>query len=293
MASLRESLRGFLKDWRDDLSAPWRSVLEGVEPDFDGVRADLELDDGEVIFPGREGKPVSGSPPRAHIFRGLQAIRPNTVRAVILGQDPYPNRAWATGRAFEQGNLKQWPLDPKLVADSLARILQTLVACRTGDRTYVKNDAAWKKLVLKVQAGDLEILPPHRLFSSLQRKGVLFLNTALTLSRFQKGGGPEQLDGHIPLWRPIIRRILLHLATRSQGAVVFLLWGGPAKRVFRESKVREAAKQSGTWNRRAFAVTHPHPAAVGAQGPSFFRDPNPFLKANELLVGAGMKAIDW
>ena len=293
MASLREALRGFLKGWRDDLAWSWRQVLRGVAPDFDAVRADLELGDDEIIFPGRKGRPVPGAPPGAHVFRALDGIRPGAVRVVVLGQDPYPKHQQATGRAFEQGDLKSWPRDPKRVADSLARVVQAIAAAGTGDGAYTRNDAAWRKVLDDLEAGTLRLAAPNRLFSRLERQGVLWLNTGLTLSRFQKGGTPEQLEGHLPLWRPIIRRILTHLATRSSGQVVFLLWGSPARWVFQEAGVQQAAEAAGTWQQRVAVAAHAHPAAVISGQPSFFRPPNPIVRANELLVRMGGRPIDW
>jgi uracil-DNA glycosylase len=293
MASLREALRGFLKGWRNDLAWSWRQVLRGVEPDFEAVRADLELADDQFIFPGRRGRPIPGAPGGAHVFRALDGVRPSAVRAVILGQDPYPNYQFATGRAFEQGDLESWPQDPKRIADSLARIVQTIAAAGTGKATYAKNDAAWRRVFDDLQSGALRLAPPNQLFDVLDGQGTLWLNTGLTISRFQKGGAPEQLEGHIPLWRPIIRTILTHLATRGSGRVVFLLWGSPAQRVFREAGVQQAAEAAGTWHTRAAMATHAHPAAVVSGKPSFFRPPNPLVQANDSLVRMGGKPINW
>lgn len=293
MANLREALREFLKGWRNDLAWSWRQVLRGVGPDFNAVRADLELGDEEFIFPGRKGRPIAGAPPGAHVFRALDGIRPGAVRAVVLGQDPYPNHQFATGRAFEQGDLESWPRDPKRVADSLARIVQTMAAAGTGNAAYTRNDAAWRKVLDDLQAGVLRLAAPNRLFGRLERQGVLWLNTGLTISRFQKGGAPEQLEGHLPLWRPIIQRILTHLATRPSGQVVFLLWGSPARRAFEEAGVQQAAEAAGAWQQRVAVATHAHPAAVISGKPFFFRPPNPFGRANELLVQMEGKPIDW
>jgi len=293
MTSLREALRGFLKGWRNDLAWSWRQVLRGVEPDFEAVRADLELGNEEFIFPGRKGRPIPGAPSGAHVFRALDGIRPSAVRAVVLGQDPYPNHQFATGRAFEQGGLESWPRDPKRIADSLARIVQTIAAERTGNAAYTRDDAAWRKVPDDLRSGALRLGPPNRLFDQLEGQGVLWLNTGLTISHFQKGGAPEQLEGHLPLWRPIIRRILTHLATRRSGQVVFLLWGSPARRTFQEAGVQLAAEAAGTWRQRAAMATHAHPAAVVSGKPSFFRPPNPFVRANASLVRMEGKPIDW
>jgi uracil-DNA glycosylase len=40
------------------------------------------------------------NPPRSSLFRALQLIKPEATRAVLLGQDPYPDARYATGVAF-------------------------------------------------------------------------------------------------------------------------------------------------------------------------------------------------
>src|SRR5688500_12945984 len=101
--SLRDALRLFLQDWRHDLSPEWREILSATDPDFDGVAPHLKFDPAEPIYPGRRGRPVPGAPAGAHTFRALDGLPPRDVRAVIVGQDPYPRIAQATGRSFEQG----------------------------------------------------------------------------------------------------------------------------------------------------------------------------------------------
>ena len=172
--NLRNALQTYLEDWKSDLSAPWRKVFEGVDLDFNNVRADLELHDGEFIFPARRARPIEGAPPRAHVFRAFDGIHPRDVRAVVIGQDPYPNFTWATGRAFEQGNLREWTSNARLVADSLARIVQVLVAARTNNPAYAAADSAWKQLVADNDAGVISLEPPPQLFNNLQKKAFFF-----------------------------------------------------------------------------------------------------------------------
>ena len=291
--NLRDALRAHLQDWKNDLSAPWRKAFADIELDFNRVRADLELHPGEFIFPARKNHPITGAPPRSHIFRAFDGIHPRDVRAVVIGQDPYPNFTWATGRAFEQGDLRRWTNNAREVADSLARIVQVLVAARTNNQIYVAGDAAWRQLISDNENGVISLEPPPELFNNLQRKGVLFLNTGLTISRFERGGSPEQLEGHIPLWKPIVAHILTWLAKRPNKHTVFLLWGNPAKAMFRESRVEQVAQEAGTWGVRVSAVEHFHPAAQGQGIPRFFQPPNSFTKANELFIQMGAVPIEW
>ena len=107
MPSLRDAFRSFLDHWQDDLSSTWGTVIGAAEPNLAAIGSTLTLEANEIIFPGRKSKPAPGARSDAHIFRALDQIDPSKVRAVVLGQDPYPKSSRATGRAFEQGDLAE------------------------------------------------------------------------------------------------------------------------------------------------------------------------------------------
>ncbi len=294
--TLRRALEEMLDGWREDLDPGWRTALAGVEPAFAAVDPALEHESWEPIFPARKGKTIPGAPPRAHIFRALDGVDPGHVRALVIGQDPYPNVSWATGRAFEQGDLTEWLPNPRLISDSLERIIPSVAAARTGNREYTDPAhaaRAWARVTGDLASGTLKLPSPSTIFDGWQRQGVVFLNSGLTLSRFERGGSAQQLRGHIPLWQPIVRAILRHVATRPAGHVVFMLWGKVARDLFDASGIEAAAKQAGTWQTRVRTAEHGHPAAVTGGVPLFFREPNPFLAANQALQEMGQSAIDW
>ena len=287
MPSLRTKMKEFLVDWQDDLNDSWRGVLDGVQPSLSAIGADLTLDEGETIFPGRKGHPAPGARKDSHVFRALQGVRPRDVTAVVLGQDPYPKSSRATGRSFEQGDLSEWSPQPKQVADSLRRILQIVAHYRSGEARYLEGDAAWSSVITDIPT--LKIRAPRPFFDDWQQKGVLCLNAGLTLSRFQ----PEVQQAHFSLWRPVVQRILTTLATRKSGSVVFLLWGGVAQKTFKELGILDAAKDAGTLG-RVGVITHVHPNAKDKDGaPRFFEPPNTFTAANEKLITIGGPKIDW
>jgi uracil-DNA glycosylase len=45
-------------------------------------------------------KKVKWNPARPDLFKPLQAVKPEDVKVVILGQDPYPGRKYCSGHAF-------------------------------------------------------------------------------------------------------------------------------------------------------------------------------------------------
>jgi uracil-DNA glycosylase len=294
--TLRQALEETLAGWKEDILPQWQAVLAGTEPAFQDVDDRLQHEPWEPIFPTRRGKTIPGAPPDAHIFRALDGISPEQVRAVVIGQDPYPNVSWATGRAFEQGDLLIWPENGgfgrnRLVSASLENILRVWAVAKTGDRRFVENPKGWQEVVREAEA--LKLPSPRKLFDSWQKQGVLFLNAGLTLSRYESGGAEHQIKGHIPLWRPVIGALLTHLATRPEGHVVFMLWGRPAENVFVESGAKAAAETAGTWETRVRTVRHTHPVARVNNWPSFFRDPNPLLDTNAALLQMGEEPINW
>ena len=280
---LRQALGLFLDNWRNDVVAGWRQALDGVEPAFDQVRDDLLLHEGEVIFPGRHGSALAGAPAGAHVFKSLDRLAPGDVKAVVIGQDPYPRVSRATGRAFEQGDLTGWTGAGNSVTTSMKRLLQVAAHQRTQDAVYL-HAGGWERVAADVASGVLNFKAPRAQFDAWEDAGVLWLNAGLTLSHYEQGGAPEQRFGHIPLWRPIVRRVIQYLVQRPNQPIVFLTWGAFAQDVLTASGV----KNEPAWGKTAGEAKYPHPATNG-----FLAPPNPLAKANTVLAGLGGEPIVW
>ncbi len=130
-------------------------------------------------------------PPREKVFNALNQTKPEDVKVVIMGQDPYINVNQAIGLAFSVGD--NVPLPPSLV-----NIFKEI-----KDTTGIDN-----------KCGNLE---------PWARQGVLLLNTTLTvragvsLSHAGKG------------WEIFTKRIVELISERFNN-IVFILWGGNAKK---------------------------------------------------------------
>lgn len=287
MALLRDVLNNFAIDWRDDLAPDWRTALEGASPDPLAVDGALTYDKLQPIYPSRRGKPLAGARDDAHVFRAFDGLAPAQVRCVLIGQDPYPALARATGRSFEQGDIDAWSQSAASVANSLRVLLRMLVAARTRDPLVLKM--SWATFARHVASPAVSLEPPRALFDRLQQtQGVLFLNAGLTLTRYKSGGAPEQTRGHIPFWRPVIGQVLRSIALRPRGQVVFLCLGVPARQLLVNEGVMRAATQAGTWDTRVGQVTLAHPVA-----PGFTNGPNPFDAVNAKLLALGAAPIAW
>lgn len=285
--NLRDALSDFSNGWHDDLSPAWRVLLAGTSPNPLAVGSTLDFDALQPIYPARRGTPLPGARADAHVLRAFDGIEPSQVRCVMLGQDPYPALARATGRSFEQGDIAGWDVPASSVANSLRVLLRMLVAARTLDDEVLKM--SWASFARHAATPAVGLESPRALFDRLQQtQGLLFLNAGLTITRYKSGGAPEQLKGHIPFWRPVVGQVLRSMATRGSGQVVFLCLGQLAQKLLASEGVKLAAIQAGTWDTRAADVALPHPVA-----PGFMGGPNPFSAVNAKLASFGAAPIAW
>ena len=127
-------------------------------------------------------------PPEPRRFAALDLTRPDEVRAVILGQDPYPTPGHANGLAFS--------VEPDIapLPKSLANIFREMHS-------------------------DLGTAPRNSDLRHLARQGVLLLNTVLSVP-----AGCAR--GHVGLgWQRLASEVLAEVAARP---IAFLLWGRDA-----------------------------------------------------------------
>ena len=280
---LRAALRETLEGWQEDIHQPWCDVITDVALGFEQVDATLELEPWEPIFPIRRGQALPGAPAGAHMLRAFDGLAPEDVRCVILGQDPYPCPAFSTGRAFEAGNVARWRELDKMFSPSVRAVIQLVVAARTGEAHYARSFAQWPATLAAIERGAVELEEPAALADRWVASGVLLLNTSLTLTRFQREGDPHQVRGHLPLWRPLMVRILDRLARRDT-PTVFIGFGDAAA---------QALDDAGLGGARANAdkrvILRPHPAAAD----EVLAQENPFTLCNRRLQALGAAAVEW
>lgn len=278
---LVDALREMLEGWREDLPEPWQAVLNGTELDFDACDPDLQLEHWEPIFPARRDRTFPGAPKDAHVFRAFDGMAPDDVRCVILGQDPYPAPEFATGRAFECGNISAWRELDKMFSTSLRALVQLICAARTGHEEYARSFDDWPSLLADIEAKRVELEPAARLADRWVNDGVLLLNSSLTLSRFSITPGPHQVDGHLPVWKPFMLRVLDHLAKAGR-PIVFMTFGDAAADCLRAAGIDRPKPPVHT-------ITRPHPA----DAEEILAQENPFLVCNNLLEKAGERPVAW
>jgi len=130
-------------------------------------------------------------PPRGTLFRAFNLVKPDDVRVVILGQDPYHTPNVANGLAFSVAAGSKLP-------PSLVNIIKEIKSCYAN---------------CSVENGDLE---------HWARQGVLLLNTCLTVREGQA------LSHNNIGWENFTSEVIKTLGKR--GNIAFILWGGNAKK---------------------------------------------------------------
>jgi len=157
------------------------------------------------------------NPHRQKVLRFLNTNL-DRLKVVILGQDPYPEKNRATGRAFEVGGLKDWNSPFRQV--SLKNILRLIHKNYTGIEEY-RQIKKYAEIAGEIRMGKFRILPPDRLFGNLEKQGVLFLNTSFTCQT----GKP---NSHAGIWKSFAERLLSHISTQRPDLIWFL-WGNKAQ----------------------------------------------------------------
>lgn len=216
------------------LGNDWDELLAGEfkKPYYLELRAFLKYEYSHYrIFPGMYD-----------IFNSLRYTPFSSVKAVIIGQDPYHGEGQAHGLCFSVK--KGCPPPPSL------------------------------QNIFKELGSDCGIPPPpHGELTQWAQRGVLLLNTVLTVrsgcANSHRGKG----------WELFTDRVLSLLNEREQ-PTVFLLWGGNA----REKAVLLT-------NPAHLVLTAAHPSPLSAYG-GFFGCRH-FSKTNDFLVKNGLGPIDW
>lgn len=165
----------------DEIPDSWAELLPSGIADIPLATVKTEREHGVTIYP-----------PPGQIFRALELVAPEQVKAVILGQDPYHEPGQAMGLAFA-------------VPQGCAKLPPSL------------------RNILKEYADDWGKEPPlHPDLTKWAQQGVLLLNTILSVR--EHSAFSHQNIG----WERVTDEILRAVSGQTQ-RVVFVLWGSPAQ----------------------------------------------------------------
>ena len=182
-------------------------------------------------------------PPGKEIFAAFDHSPFESTKVVVIGQDPYHGPGQAHGLCFSVRDGIAHP-------PSLVNIFKEVASDMGVD--YPKS-------------GDL---------TRWADQGVLLLNATLTVRAHQAGS--HQGKG----WEVFTDATIRLLSSQKEG-LVFLLWGGFAKR---KQVLIDSAKHD--------ILTSGHPSPLSANRGLWFGNQH-FSKANELLQARGSSPITW
>ena len=228
------------------LHASWKRVLldEFDKPYMRNLRAFLlkEREAHKTIYPAGP-----------EIFAALDLTPVESVRVVIIGQDPYHGPNQAHGLCFSVRSGVEEP-------PSLLNIFKEI------------NDDMTDPSVPGGRAdGHLE--PGHGCLTPWSRQGVLLLNAVLTVERGRAGS--HQGRG----WETFTDRIV-HILNAQCEDLVFMLWGAYAQK-----------KGAIVDRERHCVLSAPHASPLSAHR-GFFGCRH-FSKANQYLAAHGKPPVDW
>lgn len=139
------------------------------------------------------------------------------VLVILLGQDVYPAQGVATGRSFEVGNINNWGDSFRQV--SLKNIIRLIHKNYNGIEDY-KDIKSFNDIKKEIGDGRFPIKQPEEWFNSLEKQGVLFLNSSFTCET-------GKANSHQKIWESFSCR-LLQFISKQRPNIIWFLWGNEA-----------------------------------------------------------------
>ena len=235
---------------KDDIPKDWQELLGNYFDSSDWINLASNLEAALDVDP----KLIRPEP--SQFFRALKLTSVDSVKVVILGQDPYHSPDLAQGLAFSiPANI---PTNSRAFPSSLRNISKALALEGFG---HLPN-------------GDLH---------AWAEQGVLLLNTALSV-RLGEAGSHSNLG-----WRSLIDQLISGLALYKPH-LVWMLWGGHAqsKLALIESGIDQLILQSSHPSGLGVYKTDKPFLGPGAKACC-----GHFTKANEWLKQLGKKEVIW
>ena len=181
-------------------------------------------------------------PPPEQVFAALNKVDYDDIKVLLVGQDPYHGPGQAHGLSFSVAKGQSKP-------PSLRNIFKELESDTGADS------------------------PSHGSLMSWAEQGVLLLNTVLTVRH--KEANSHKKKG----WEKFTNAVIKKVAERED-PVVFLLWGGQAKKAKKHIK-----------DDRHVVIESAHPSPLSAHN-GFFGS-KPFSKINAALTEMDKAPITW
>ena len=235
---------------KDDIPKDWQALLGNYFDSSDWINLACNLQ------AALDADPTMIRPEPSQFFRALKLTPVDSVKVVILGQDPYHSPGIAQGLAFSiPANI---PTNSRAFPSSLRNISKALALEGFG----------------QLPNGDLH---------AWAKQGVLLLNTALSV-RLGEAGSHSKLG-----WKSLIDQLISGLALQRPD-LVWMLWGGHAqsKLALIESGINQLILQSSHPSGLGVYKTDKPFLEPGAKVSC-----GHFTKANEWLKQLGKEEVIW
>ena len=235
---------------KDDIPKDWQELLGNYFDSSDWINLASNLQ------AALDADPTIIRPESSQIFRALKLTPVDSVKVVILGQDPYHSPGLAQGLAFSIP--ENIPTNSRAFPSSLRNISKALALEGFG----------------QLPNGDLH---------AWAKQGVLLLNTALSV-RLGEAGSHSKLG-----WKSLIDQLISGLALQRPD-LVWMLWGGHAqsKLALIESGINQLILQSSHPSGLGVYKTDKPFLEPGAKACC-----GHFTKANEWLKQLGKEEVIW
>lgn len=174
---------------KDDIPSDWRALLGNYFESPDWYLLE------ENLLAILNSHPETVRPEPHNFFKALKLTPVDSVKAIILGQDPYHSPGLAQGLAFS--------IPPNIAVNS---------------REFPSSLRNISKALVLEGFGEL----PNGDLHSWAKQGVLLLNTALSV-KLGEAGSHTNLG-----WKSLIDH-LINALSKSKPHLVWMLWGGHAQ----------------------------------------------------------------
>lgn len=182
------------------------NFFEGIDPDwkdFFSGESQKEYFFKLLDFLREEYNDYRCWPEKKNVFRVFRELKPQAIKVVILGQDPYHTPYVADGLAFSSQKENYTPPSLKNILIELSRDLNFSSASKN------KNS----------------LLPWNK-------EGVFLLNTSLTV----REGQPLS---HLSVWEPFILSLIDYL-NKTNKRLVWVFWGEKSRSLGRRCQIPES-----------------------------------------------------
>lgn len=195
-------------------------------------------------FLNKEYRDYTCYPPRELLFNAFRLTPLDKVKVVIVGQDPYHEPGQAMGLSFSVPKGIKVPPSLVNIYKEIAQEYNAKMDFSSGDLTY------------------------------LAKQGVLLLNSILSVRAHQA------MSHNTNEYKLFLARVL-EVLDRQTTPIVFLLWGGPARKL-----------KGYLHNPSHLILECIHPSPLAANHGGWFGN-NHFTEANRYLREHGFNEINW